>query len=74
VGAGASRIKLDRVVGIGHCALAIVNNGPEIGAAREGLREAWIDFYRLIEGLRGFIEPPLLSKGEAALSKGYRFG
>jgi hypothetical protein len=74
VGGGASRIKLDRAIGVGYRALAIVDDGPEIGAVCDGLREAWIDFNRVIQILLGFIQPTLLRECQAALSKGYRFG
>src|SRR5262249_37790060 len=74
VGGGASRVKLDRAIGIGYRALAIVDDGPEIGAVCESLREARIDFNRVIQILLGFIQPALLRECQAALSKGYRFG
>jgi len=62
------------MIGIGHRTLAIADNGPEIGADRERLRKAWIEFDCAIQILRGFIQPTLLCECQAALSKGYRFG
>src|SRR6516164_11506657 len=53
VGGGASRVNLDRAISVGHRALAIVDDGPEIGAVCDGLREAWIDFSRVIQILLG---------------------
>jgi len=74
VGGGASRVKLDRAIGVSYRAFAIVDNGPEIGAARECLREAWIGFNRLVQTLPGFIQPTLLRECQAALSKGNGLG
>jgi hypothetical protein len=74
MGGGASRVERDRVIGVSHRAFAIVDNGPEIGTVRKGLREAWIDFNCAIQILLGFIQLTLLREDQAALGEGCGFG